>query len=73
MRDASRDGHPYLYRTTDYGTPAGDLLRPREQPMRVVREDPVDPNVLYAGSVTSAYVSFDRGDHWHPCSKSARS
>ena len=32
--------------------------------MRVVREDPVDPNLLYAGSVTSAYVSFDRGDHW---------
>src|SRR5881398_152799 len=32
--------------------------------MRVVREDPIDPNVLYAGSVTSAYVSFDKGDHW---------
>jgi hypothetical protein len=32
--------------------------------MRVVREDPADPNLLYAGGVTSAYVSFDKGDHW---------
>ena len=32
--------------------------------MRVVREDPVDPSILYAGTVTSAWVSFDRGDHW---------
>ena len=29
-----------------------------------MREDPVDANLLYAGTVTSAYVSFDRGDHW---------
>ena len=32
--------------------------------VRVVREDPVDPDLLYAGTVTSVYVSFDRGDHW---------
>ena len=30
----------------------------------MVREDPVNPDLLYAGTVTSAYVSFDRGDHW---------
>src|SRR6185312_5323944 len=32
--------------------------------VRVVREDPIDPNLLYAGTVTGAWVSFDRGDHW---------
>ena len=32
--------------------------------MRVVREDPADPNLLYAGTVTSVWVSFDRGDDW---------
>ena len=29
-----------------------------------MREDPVDADLLYAGTVTSVYVSFDRGDHW---------
>ena len=32
--------------------------------VRVVREDPKDPALAYAGTVTSAYVSFDRGDRW---------
>jgi len=62
----SRDGHPHLYRTTDYGSHWQEISAGLEDgnTMRVVREDPVDPNLLYAGSVTSAYVSFDRGDHW---------
>lgn len=62
----SGDARPHLYRTTDYGhawTEITNGLAP-DGTMRVVREDPVDPNLLYAGSVTSAYVSFDRGDHW---------
>ena len=32
--------------------------------VRVVREDPIASNLLYAGTVTGAWVSFDRGDHW---------
>src|SRR5262249_13240928 len=31
---------------------------------RVIREDPADPSILYAGTVSAAWVSFDRGDHW---------
>src|SRR5205814_9953954 len=38
--------------------------RPDDGRARVVREDPDDPNLLYAGTVTSAAVSFDRGAHW---------
>jgi hypothetical protein len=62
----SRDGHPHLYKTADYGAHWQEISSGLDDgnTMRVVREDPVDPNVLYAGSVTGAYVSFDRGDHW---------
>ena len=62
----STDGKPHLYRTSDYGHAwtAIDNGLADDGTMRVVREDPVDPNLLYAGSVTSAYVSFDKGDHW---------
>ena len=62
----STDARPHLYRTTDYGHAWTEITNGLAQDgtMRVVREDPVDPNLLYAGSVTSTYVSFDRGDHW---------
>jgi photosystem II stability/assembly factor-like uncharacterized protein len=62
----SGDGKPHLYRTTNYGQAWQEITNgiADDGTMRVVREDPVDPNLLYAGSVTSAYVSFDRGDHW---------
>ena len=62
----STDGRPHLYRTTNYGASWQQITTglADDGTMRVVREDPVDPNLLYAGSVTSASVSFDRGDHW---------
>jgi hypothetical protein len=62
----SRDGHPYLYRTTDYGATWQTITNGLRDDgtARVVREDPRDPHLLYAGTVTGAYVSFDRGDHW---------
>lgn len=31
---------------------------------RCVREDPNRKNLLYAGTETGVYVSFDNGDHW---------
>lgn len=40
----------------------GDL--PADSPVRVVREDPANPQVLYCGNEISAYVTFDRGVHW---------
>ena len=62
----SRDAHPHIYRTSDYGKSWQEISSGLAdgEVVRVVREDPVDPNLLYAGTVTSAYVSFDRGDHW---------
>jgi photosystem II stability/assembly factor-like uncharacterized protein len=64
----SRDSHPHILRTLDYGANWQEVasgLRDGEV-VRTVREDPVDPALVYAGTVTGVYVSFDRGDHWQP-------
>jgi photosystem II stability/assembly factor-like uncharacterized protein len=60
------DFAPYLYRTTDYGrtwTKITTGIR-GDDFTRVIREDPEVPGLLYAGSETGVYVSFDRGGHW---------
>jgi photosystem II stability/assembly factor-like uncharacterized protein len=41
---------------------SGDL--PGDSPVRIVREDPNNPNVLYCGNERAAFVSLDRGAHW---------
>jgi len=60
--------HPYLYRTTDYGHTWTAIVTglPEDVKTRVVREDPEDPSLLYAGTEMGAWVSFDRGNHWQP-------
>ncbi len=61
------DTLPYLLKTADYGrtwtSVAGDL--PPGEFTRVVREDPVRPGLLYAGTETGIWVSWDDGGHWH--------
>jgi photosystem II stability/assembly factor-like uncharacterized protein len=54
------------YRTTDYGQHWQSITSglPEDGSVQVVREDPGDANLLYAGTLTGAWVSFDRGDHW---------
>ncbi len=60
------DFRPYLYRTADGGKSwkkivngiAGDAFT------RVVREDPRVAGLLYAGTETGMYVSFDDGENW---------
>src|SRR5204862_223413 len=37
---------------------------PGGAPVSVVREDPKRKGLLFAGSETQVYVSFDDGDHW---------
>ncbi len=60
------DFAPYVFHTTDYGRTwrslAGGL--PEGYPVRVVRQDPVDPDLLFAGTEFGLFVSFDRGAHW---------
>ena len=63
------DFKPYLYMTNDYGAhwtllTDGNNGIPSTQPMHVVREDPEQEGLLYAGTLEGAYVSFDQGKHW---------
>jgi photosystem II stability/assembly factor-like uncharacterized protein len=66
--DAHRSGNlaPLAWRTSDRGKTwapiAGDL--PAGSPVKLVREDPVNPNVLYAGTELALLVSLDQGKHW---------
>ncbi len=64
--NAPGNSHPYIYRTRDHGTSWTQIVNglPDEGVVRVVREDPMSPNLVYAGTVTGAWVSFDAGDHW---------
>jgi photosystem II stability/assembly factor-like uncharacterized protein len=60
------DFHPYIYRTHDSGKTWTLISRgiPEDTFVRVVRQDTVRPQLLYAGTETGVYVSFDDGDHW---------
>src|SRR5690349_18296061 len=63
------DFKPYLYMTNDYGAhwtllTDGANGIPATQPMHVVREDPEQEGLLYAGTLEGAYLSFDQGKHW---------
>jgi photosystem II stability/assembly factor-like uncharacterized protein len=67
-RDRLGDPTPHVFRSTDYGrswTRLVDGLRAGE-PVRVVREDTERRGLLYAGTETSVYVSWDSGAHWQP-------
>lgn len=67
-RYKENDHTPMIFKTTNYGKrwkqiaggiPDGDFVR-------VVREDTKRKGMLYAGTETGLYVSFDDGDNWQP-------
>ncbi len=67
-RYKENDHTPLIFKTTNYGKrweqladgiPDGDFVR-------VVREDTERQGLLYAGTETGVYVSFDDGDDWQP-------
>jgi len=60
------DFHPYVYKTEDYGahwTPIHDGV-PSDQYAFVVRQDPNDADLLFLGTKSTVYTSFDGGAHW---------
>ena len=65
-RHYSGDNAPYVMKTTDFGKTWASIAAglPDDQPARTVRQDPVNPNILYAGLERSLWVSFDGGRHW---------
>jgi hypothetical protein len=60
------DDRPSILRTSDLGktwqSVTGDL--PSADPVEVIREDPVNPKLLYAGTHFGVFASFDQGEHW---------
>jgi photosystem II stability/assembly factor-like uncharacterized protein len=61
-----QDQHPYLYKTHDYGKTWTKITTgiPNDDFTRVIREDPGQRGLLFAGTETGVYVSFDDGANW---------
>ena len=60
------DLRPYIYRTHDGGKSWQKITNglPDHAPVNVVREDPLHKGLLFAGTETSVWVSFNDGDSW---------
>lgn len=59
------DYAPYAYVTRDYGKTWAPIGRGLESYVHVVREDPRNPEVLYAGTENGVFASFDGGANWN--------
>ena len=68
MRYKLDDYAPYLFKTSDYGRTWQriDAGIPRDDFTRVIRCDPDREGLLYAGTETGVYVSFNDGESWQP-------
>ena len=60
------DYSPYLYKTTDYGETWRKIVRGIETDhfTRVVRADPIREGLLYCGTESGMYISFNDGEQW---------
>ncbi len=56
---------PHIYKTHDGGKTWKEIVNGLpDDPINVVREDPKQKGLLFAGSERAVYVSFDDGEHW---------
>jgi photosystem II stability/assembly factor-like uncharacterized protein len=60
------DFKPYIYKTSDYGKSWRKIVTgiDEEHFTRVIRADPVKKGILYAGTETGMYISFNDGRNW---------
>lgn len=60
------DWSPMIYRTKDSGQSWKRIVDgiPSDNPVRVVREDPVKQGLLFAGTEFGIYFSLNQGDTW---------
>ncbi|HVI05053.1 MAG TPA: sialidase [Sphingomicrobium sp.] len=67
-RHSYGDMQPYLYRTSDYGRTWQRLVGPGTPDVRgyvhVIKEDRLNPNILYLGTEFGLYVSLNGGQSW---------
>ena len=57
---------PYIFKTSDFGKTWTKMTTglPDNSYVHAVREDPARKGLLYAGTETGIWVSFDDGSHW---------
>jgi photosystem II stability/assembly factor-like uncharacterized protein len=62
----SDDFHPYVFKTTDFGKTWRAIAAgiPDGQPVYVIREDPVNRNLLFLGTEFSVFFSRNAGESW---------
>lgn len=59
------DMKPHIYKTVDGGKTWKEIVAGLpDDPINVVREDPLRKGLLFAGSERAVYISFDDGEHW---------
>jgi hypothetical protein len=60
------DFKPYIFKTADYGKTWTQIAAgiPEGDYVHTVREDPKRKGLLYAGTETGVWISFDDGAHW---------
>jgi photosystem II stability/assembly factor-like uncharacterized protein len=65
-RHRNDDRAPYLFKTTDLGQSWQSLSAglPAEGPVHVIREDPRQRDLLYAGTEFGLFISADGGQRW---------
>jgi photosystem II stability/assembly factor-like uncharacterized protein len=64
------DFRPYVYVSDNYGATWQDISSNLPaSPVNVIKEDPVNEDLLYLGTDNGAYVSFNRGECWEVFSK----
>ena len=62
------DFRPFVYKTTDLGKHWTKITNgiPNREFAFVIRQDPRDPQLLFLGTYSTVYVSFNGGANWEP-------
>ena len=63
----SNDFTPYAYVTNNYGESWQKIVEglPTDDYVKVIRQDPHDPNLLFLGMEHGVYASWSKGAEWH--------
>ena len=66
--DGHRSSHfePWIFKTTDFGQTFTRINSgiPDDEPVYVVKQDPKNPDLLFAGTEFAVYYSINGGDSW---------
>ena len=64
----SDDFHPFLWKTSDFGKTWKKIVDgiPADDFTRAIRPDPNQKGLLFAGTESHLYISYNDGDNWLP-------